>query len=79
VANAGGEQVFVLRFLQGRDPDWVHRPFLAKYDPQAYWLDDLEPALGEKEFFFEPRLREILDRARGGATVEAEEGLVAAE
>ena len=28
-----GEKVFVLNFLQGRNPDWVGRPFFAKYDP----------------------------------------------
>ncbi len=79
VAQAGGEKVFVLRFLQGRDPDWVNRPFLAKYDPAAHWLDDLEPALGETEFFFEPKLKEILTRAREGVTVESQEGLIEAE
>lgn len=79
VANAGGEKVFVLRFLQGRDPEWVGRPFLAKYDAQAHWLDDLEPALGDTEFFYESRLQEILTRARGGVTVESQEGLIEAE
>lgn len=48
-----GEKVFVLNFLQGRNPDWVNRPFFAKYDSEALWLDDLKPALGEKDFFFE--------------------------
>jgi len=48
-----GEKVFVLNFLQGRNPDWVGRPFFAKYDPHALWLDELEPALGEEQFFFE--------------------------
>ncbi|HAA14761.1 MAG TPA: lysine 2,3-aminomutase [Cytophagales bacterium] len=48
-----GQKVFVLRFLQGRDPDWVHRPFFAKYNAKASWLDDLEPAFGEEAFFFE--------------------------
>lgn len=47
-----GEQVFVLRFIQGRNPDWVQRPFFAKYDPQAMWFDDLVPAFGEEKFFF---------------------------
>ena len=49
-----GEKVIVLRFLQGRNPDWVHRPFFARYDEKAVWIDDLEPAFGESEFFFEP-------------------------
>jgi len=48
-----GEKVFVLNFLQGRDPDWVNRPFFAKYDPDALWLDELKPALGQQQFFFE--------------------------
>ena len=57
VQEVGGEKVFVLRFLQGRDPDWVGRPFFAKFDPHATWLDGLEPAFGEESFFFEEGLR----------------------
>ncbi|MXW91960.1 MAG: lysine 2,3-aminomutase [Rhodospirillaceae bacterium] len=57
VQEVGGEKVFVLRFLQGRDPDWVGRPFFAKFDPQATWLDGLKPAFGEDSFFFEDGLR----------------------
>ncbi len=53
LSEVAGEQVFTLRFLQGRNPDWVLRPFYAKYDPKALWLDDLEPAFGEELFFFE--------------------------
>ena len=52
-AVINGEHVFVLRFLQARDPSWVHRPFFARYDETATWLDDLKPAFGEKAFFFE--------------------------
>lgn len=48
-----GEKVFVLNFLQGRNPDWVGRPFFARYNPQAIWLSDLEPAFSEDQFFFE--------------------------
>ena len=50
-----GEKLLILRFLQGRNPDWAHKPFFAKYDEKAIWLDDLEPAFGEK-FFFEDEL-----------------------
>ena len=53
VAKVRGEKVFVLKFIQGRDPDWVGRPFFAKFDDEATWLDQLEPAFGESEFFFE--------------------------
>lgn len=55
VSEVGGEKVMVLRFIQGRDPDWVHRPFFAKFDPQATWLSDLEPAFRDS-FYFEDSL-----------------------
>ena len=59
VATIHGEKVFVLKFLQARDPEWVGRPFFARYDEQATWLDDLMPAFGEREFFFEDGLRRL--------------------
>ena len=59
VSRLGGEDVFVLRFLQARDPSWVGRPFFARFDPSAAWLDELRPAFGESEFFFEAPFREI--------------------
>jgi L-lysine 2,3-aminomutase len=52
-----GEPVLVLRFLQARDPAWVGRPFFAAFDPRASWLDQLRPAFGEAEFFWEAPLR----------------------
>lgn len=59
ITEINKEKVFVLRMLQGRNPDWVARPFFAKYDPKAVWLDDLKPAFGEKEFFFENELENM--------------------
>ena len=56
VAEIQGEKVFVLRFIQARNPDWVQRPFFARYDDQATWLDQLKPAFGEDRFFFEDEL-----------------------
>lgn len=53
IAEIEGRKVFVLDFLQARDPSWTRRPFFAKFDPQASWLDDLEPAF-QGSFFFEP-------------------------
>ena len=53
-----GEKLLVLRFLQGRNPDWTHSPFFAKYDADAIWLDDLKPVSGDK-FFFEDELARI--------------------
>lgn len=53
VTEAKGEKVFVLRFLQGRNPRWIDIPFFAAYDPRATWFDQLKPAFGEDKFFFE--------------------------
>ncbi len=53
ITEVGGEKVFALKFLQGRDPSWVNRLFFAEYDPKATWLDGLKPAFGEDHFFFE--------------------------
>jgi hypothetical protein len=64
VAEVMGETVFVLTFLQARNPDWVKRPFFAEFDPTATWLDHLQPAFGEEKFFYEDELRTILDRRR---------------
>lgn len=60
VTEIYGEKVFVLSFLQGRDPNWCKRPFFARYDEKATWLTDLVPAMEEKEFFYEKKLNEIL-------------------
>ncbi|MHA1866524.1 MAG: KamA family radical SAM protein [Candidatus Heimdallarchaeaceae archaeon] len=46
------EDVFVLRFIQARNPNWVGKPFFAKFNKQATWIDQLEPLFGDK-FFFE--------------------------
>lgn len=53
VATIQGQQLFVLQFLQARQPAWVGRPFFARFDAQACWLHDLRPAFGEERFFFE--------------------------
>jgi KamA family protein len=60
VSEIQGEKVFVLNFLQGRDPSWVGKPFFAKYNPSAVWFDDLEPAFGESGFFYEKQYIELL-------------------
>lgn len=59
VSEINGKKVFVMRFLQGRNPDWVAKPFFAKYDEKAIWLDDLKPAFNENKFFFEEELENI--------------------
>lgn len=60
ITNIQGEDVYVLNFIQGRVPEWVGKPFFAKYNPEALWIDDLEPAFGEKEFFYEKEYERLL-------------------
>lgn len=61
VTEVAGEKVFVLRFIQGRNPDWVQRPFFAKYDDKATWLHQLKPAFGDKKWFWEDEYAAIRD------------------
>jgi len=61
VSEIHGEKVFVMRFLQGRNPDWIARPFFAKFDPKATWLNMLQPAFGEEKFFFEDELETLFN------------------
>ena len=60
ISEIHGEKVFVLSFLQARNSEWCHRPFFAKFDPQATWLGDLKPAFGQGKFFYESQLEELL-------------------
>lgn len=59
IAEVKGKKVITLRMLQGRNPDWVARPFFAEYNDSAIWLDELKPAFGEDKFFFENELETI--------------------
>lgn len=64
VSEVKGEKVFVLSFIQCRNPELVGIPFYAKYDPTASWFDELVPAFGEEQFFFD---RDNLLGANGNA------------
>jgi KamA family protein len=46
VAEVGGQQAFVLHYVQARDAELVGRPFFAAYDPSARWLTELKPLAG---------------------------------
>jgi len=61
VSEINGEKVIVLRFIQGRNPDWVARPFFAAFDEKAVWLNQLKPAFNEEKFFFENELEKIFN------------------
>ena len=50
------QKILVLRFLQGRNPNWIDQPFFAKYDENAIWLDDLKPAYLKKNSFLKMNL-----------------------
>jgi KamA family protein len=51
-AQINGEKAFVLSFLQGRDANWVGRPFFAHFDPTATWFTDLKPLSDKPHFFY---------------------------
>lgn len=56
INEINGKKVFVLRFIQGKNPNWVCQPFFAKYNPDAIWLNDLKP-LDKEHFFFEEDIK----------------------
>lgn len=53
VSEINGHRAFVLSFLQARNPEWVGRPFFARYDANATWFYDLQPMPWRSHFFFE--------------------------
>jgi len=60
VTEIKGEKLFVLRMLESRNPEWSHLPFFAKYDDAAVWIDDLKPAFGKPEFFYQEELDQMM-------------------
>lgn len=70
VTEINGEKVMVLRLIQGRNADWVQRPFFAKYNDQATWLNHLEPAFGEEKFFYEDEL-EAMEQSKTALIAKA--------
>jgi len=59
ITEINGEKVFVLRFIQARNPDWAQQPFFARFDPEATWLHELKPAFGAEKFFFEDEYEQM--------------------
>jgi len=55
-----GEQLFVLKFNEGRNMDWIDTIYLAKYDEKENTIAKLKPYKGSKHFF-EDELVEIED------------------
>jgi L-lysine 2,3-aminomutase len=68
VAEILNRQAYVWRIIQGRNPDWIAKPFLAEYDQQAIWYTNfLKPTFGERKFFFMSELDAML-----GNNIESE-------
>ena len=75
--TVAGENVFALKFLQGRNEDWCDRVFFAKYDEKAAWIDHLTPAFGEKKFFFEDEYAHILNEKQKKYNEMVKQGAIA--
>jgi len=67
VSTIAGEKVFTLRFLQARNPRWTYRPFYARFDASATWLDQLEPAFGESDWFWSDEYRRMIAQRQSRA------------
>jgi KamA family protein len=67
VEEIANEKVFVLKFLQSRNPDWQERVFFAQYSETAIWMDDLKPAFGQDKFFFEDEIAEMEEASLHGS------------
>ncbi len=70
VSKAGDKDVIVMRFLQGRNSDWVQRPFFAEYNETASWIDELKPAFDEERFFFEEEMERLYHGRNDKSTAE---------
>ncbi|MEP0846117.1 MAG: lysine 2,3-aminomutase, partial [Phycisphaerae bacterium] len=52
ISELAAQKVFVLQYIQARNPKLVRRPFFARFDARATWFDQLEPATTrDREFF----------------------------
>jgi KamA family protein len=47
ITRIAGQKAFVLSLLQARDPEQAGHVFLARYDPDATWLTELQPTATE--------------------------------
>lgn len=72
VESIAGERVFVLKFLQARNPNWNDRVFFAKFDENARWLDELVPAFNEDSFFFQEELDSMKKTSMTGKGVSGQ-------
>ena len=52
ITQIQNKKVFVLRYIQASNPEWVQRPFFAHFNDKATWFDQLKPFYPEDAFFF---------------------------
>ncbi len=53
IPEINGKKYIAMSFIQGRFSEWVKKPFFSEYDDKACWIDELQPAFKEKNFFFD--------------------------
>lgn len=70
-AQINGEKVFVLKFNEGRNMDWIDGVYFAKFDEQQHTIEKLIP-FGADKFFYEDELHEIESRLEQALKVEIE-------
>jgi lysine 2,3-aminomutase len=58
VAEIEGKKVFVLKFNEGRNMEWLSKVYLAEYDEEEHTIENLKPYKAEKHFY-EYELTEI--------------------
>lgn len=66
IVDVNGERLFVLKFVQSRNPEWTKRVFFAKFSPTATWINELMPAFGDEKFFFEKEYETIVGEGSSG-------------
>jgi len=72
VTEVKGEKVFVLTLLQARNPKWAKKPFFAKYNETATWLNELRPAFGKDKFFYQDELNRLIYAGDGQMYFDSE-------
>lgn len=53
VSEVYNKLVSVFTMVQGRNDEWVNKPFFAEYNENAGWIDEIKPAFGQEKFFFQ--------------------------
>ncbi|MFC2087404.1 hypothetical protein ACFLSA_04520 [Bacteroidota bacterium] len=61
VVEINREKVFVLKFNESRNMEWMDKVFLAQYDEKENTIEKLKP-YGTKKYFFEDELKELEER-----------------